>query len=203
MSVLEIKKNGFLIANSINEYHIEPDGTIWERIFHHSNPANNLFTSSDTFTTGVYKNENSWFNFSICNILNTYELMVIQSQTINSSILKYRWIQSKSPLDTDWAAVAKANITINSSSGYTTFNHGGLIRGNSPNNTYLACNNGTSGNYWGAVGCYKVFNSGIPGWGGIIPTTGFMDVYVRVDNIDKITKLYKPGILLSKNFYEF
>ena len=79
MSVLEINKNGFLIANSINEYHIEPDGTIWERIFHHSNPANNLFTSSDTFTTGVYKNENSWFNFSICNILNTYELMVIQN----------------------------------------------------------------------------------------------------------------------------
>ena len=66
MSV-SITKTGQFYNSHINEIHVEPDGSRWEHIFHHNNPAANLFASTDDFANGVYKNENLWFNFQICN----------------------------------------------------------------------------------------------------------------------------------------
>ena len=49
--------------------YFEPDGSAWIRIFHHNNPGNARFASTDTFTTQVYKDEDRWFNVSLCNLL--------------------------------------------------------------------------------------------------------------------------------------
>lgn len=74
----KILKTGQFIDNNINEIHIEPDGSKWVHILHHNNPSKNLFSSDDNFINGVYKNENLWFNFQICNkITSNWEILVM------------------------------------------------------------------------------------------------------------------------------
>ena len=53
---MNITNKGILNTNMFTEYHIEPDGTIWEHIFHHERLDINNFSSSDPFASGqVYK----------------------------------------------------------------------------------------------------------------------------------------------------
>ena len=83
----------------------EPDGSVWLQVFHHNNPANNLFTSTDTFTIGVYKDENKWFNFNLCNICSKWEILVKQKPTSTGTEVKYRWIQTANPMTCAFADV--------------------------------------------------------------------------------------------------
>ena len=208
MSLSITKKGQFYDSNiretQIKKLHIEPDGSNWELVMHHNNPASNLFSSTDPFDKIVNKNENLYFNFTICrNIVASWEILVIQAAESTSTPIKLRWVQNQSPYGTTFANVAANKITKNTSSGYTNFSHGGLVTGNKATNTYMTVNNGTSGNWWGATGCFKAYQGGIPGFNGVIPTTGYIDIYVRVDTLLNKVSFYKNNIQNCNTFYEY
>lgn len=203
---LSINKKGQFYDSNVKEIitnHTESDGSNWELVMHHNNPANNIFASTDDFANGVYKNPNLYFNFTICNELSSWEILVIQATESNSTPIKLRWIQTQNPLATTWANVASNKITKNTSTGYTSFSHGGLVRGNASGNTYMTVNNGTSGNWWGATGAFKAYQGGIPGFNGAIPKSGYIDIYVRVDNLIDKASFYKNNTQICNEFYEY
>ena len=183
--------NGSFISACHNELLIEPDGAIFEHIFHHNNPSKNLFASTDTFTTGVYKNEDTWANFQVFNSLTSWELLAIQTQTTSSAAEKWRWIQTVNPNVAAFGDVDAADIT--KVSGYSTWSssYGGLCTGNSNNAKYTQ-NNSVSGNWFGATGSWTAFQGGIPGYMGKLVTTGCMDLYVKVGNIK--SSLYRNQV---------
>lgn len=164
-----------------NNFYIEPDGSVWVRIVHHNNPASYKFNSTDPFTTKVYIDENRWFKASLCNkISGSWELMCKQKATSDAAETKYRWVQSYNPMTATFDQTTASNVTVNTSTGYTS-GQGGLYYNNGTN-SYLVRNNGTNGNWWGSVGCWTNWNGGIPGFGGATVTTGYVDLYLRVDN---------------------
>lgn len=187
--------------------YIEPDGSAWVRIFHHVNPTSNKFASSDTFTTGVYKDVNRWFNFDLCNYVNSWEFIAAVTRTNTDTLERYRWIQSTNPLTATFDQTKVANVT-RITTGYNTSPLGGLyhVSGSS----WLAANNGTNNNWFGATGCWSAWNGGIPGWkstaAGDAVTTGTIDIYLRIDNITTtmptIAKSTKNNIWLGHNLIE-
>ena len=187
---LSINKNGIINTSLYTEFiantfdpttYVEPDGSVWIKIMHHNNPASIRFDSNDTFTTQVYKDADRWFNVSLCNYLSgTWELMTKQTATAGGAEQKFRWIQSYNPLTATYAQVAAANITKITTSGYTSFSTGGIYPINS--STYLCTNNGSQGNWWGAFGAWNAHQGGIPAWNGVVVTTGYSDLYLRIDN---------------------
>lgn len=204
-------KTGTINTPNINEslYNIydrqvyaEADNSAWIRIFHHNNPAENLFSSTDTFTTSVYKNTNLWFNISLCNLTTVWELMIIQARLSTDTAEKFRWIQNVNPMTATYSEVALANITRVTTSGYTTAsgNYAGIYKRNFT--SFIVCNNGTEGNWFGAIGSWTTWNSGIPGYNGGAITSGYTDLYLRIDNIklDKAS-IYNEAIT-SNNFIE-
>ena len=184
------------------QLYIEPDGSCWIRIFHHANCDTKLFVSSDTFTTSVYKDADRWFNVSLCNKVNKWELMVKSMPTAGGTETKYRWIQTKNPMTAAYADVAAASVTKVTGNGYASYGWGGLYHIGS--STYLSTNNGTNGNWWGAVGAWANHQDGIPGWTTVI-TTGYEDVYLRIDNLDQVNlhaKNIKAGMWTANQFIE-
>jgi len=73
--------NGMSFLKYDSNIYFEPDGSTWVHLFHHNNPASVKFASSDTFTTSVYKDADRWFNFEVCNYVNTWELLSIVKRT--------------------------------------------------------------------------------------------------------------------------
>jgi len=192
-SIISHTRTGISKASNISELpgkydtnlYFEPDGSCWVRIVHHNAPATYLFTGTDPFRTGVYKDTNRFFDGSICDMVDKWEFMVIQQEETTSPIYKARWIQSKNPNVAVFADVTASAITRILTEGYVSHGFGGLYHNNG--NTYWCCNNGTSGNWWGSVGAYVNHQGGIPamkmnGSGGIVKT-GFEDVYIRIDNV--------------------
>ena len=169
----------------------EPDGSRWVRVFHHANPSStNLFDSTDSFSTRVYKDANRWFDVSICNQLSSWELMIKQKPSSTDTLQKYRWKQSVNPMLATESDVSADKVTYNTSTGYTSCAYKGLYKLNKW--TYLSQGN----DWWGAVGSWTVFQSGIPGWNKItISSTGYMDLYVRIDDtFQKETNIYDNKI---------
>ena len=204
-------KTGTISIPNINEslyntydrqVYSESDNSAWIRIFHHNNPAENLFANTDTFTTSVYKNSNLWFNVSLCNLTTVWELMIIQARLSTDTPEKFRWIQLANPMVANYSDVTLANITRVTTSGYTTpdGNYAGIYKKNT--SSYLVCNNGNSGHWFGAIGSWSAWNSGIPGYNGGAITSGYTDLYLRIDNIklDKAS-IYNEAIT-SNNFIE-
>ena len=190
-----------------NNIYIEPDGSCWARVFHHNNPGGGSFSSSNDFAHSVYIDENRWFNVELANYLDKWEIMIKGKFTATSNEWKLRWIQQYNPMTATYANVAVANITKITTSGYSSSpsTWGGLYKKNS--STYLCANNGNSGNWWGAVGSFSVYQNGIPGWGptGTVTTTGFNDVYLRIDNVtfsDPTAKTTKNNIWTGSQFIE-
>lgn len=190
MSEVQITKQGIIQAEQFSEYLISPhdniikiesDGSLWTHIFHHNAPASNLFASTDDFTKALYKNENLWFDFSLCNIIDKWEFLVIQSSTAGAAEKKIRWIQQVNPMVAVFGDVDKADITYIIGSEYNTSNWGGLYKKNS--SAYLVANNGNSGNWWGATGCWTAYQGGLPAFFGEICSTGYYDIYLRIDNL--------------------
>lgn len=211
---LSIKKSGIIetefftefIANAFDKTtYVEPDGSAWIRIVHHNAPKTSRFASSNTFASQVYLDADRWFNASLCNYLSgSWELMVKQMTTSGGTEVKYRWIQTVNPMTTgQFEATKAANVTKITTSGYTNASaYGGCYILN--NNTYLCCNNGTSGNWFGAFGCWNVWNEGLPGYGGSAVTTGYMDLYLRIDNTkaNLNTTSFGNGFIKSKEIIE-
>ena len=188
---LSINKNGIIttdlftefIANTFDtNYYVEPDGSMWIRIFHHNNPANARFAQTDTFTTQVYKDADRWFNVKLCDLLSgPWELMIKQKTTSDATEVKYRWIQSTTPMGGTFDTTKAANVTKITTSGYSNnTNAGGAYVFNS--STYIVINNSTSGNWFGAIGSWGTYQNGIPGYPNSAITTGYMDLYLRIDN---------------------
>lgn len=167
-----------------NRLYIEPDGSCWVRISHHNAPASYLFSSSDTFANGVYKDTNRFFDASICNMVDKWEFMVKQQTSITAAIGKYRWIQTINPNTATYEDVVAANVTkYTNSQGYDNLNssYGGIYKFN--NNTYYIINNGSKGTWFGAFGCWTAWGGGIPGLNQAAVTDGFLDLYIRIDNV--------------------
>ena len=217
---ISIDNNGVVNGSEICEFsildtlkydpntYIEPDGSVWVRVFHHNNPVSKLFNSTDDFVNSVYLDEDRWFNFQVCNYVSSYEFMAKVKRTTEDTLKKYRWIQSEPPLSATFALTKTNAITKVTTNGYSEGLFGGIYHYNS--SSYLRANDGTEAHFFGALGCYEAWGGGMPGWeskskdDSII--TGFVDVYMRIDNITQTdptcTKFKKSGAILSHQFIE-
>ena len=160
----------------------EPDGTKWKRIAHHNNPASTgVFSTSDSFSAGAYRSADVWFDVNtMVNGLTSFEFMVKQKTTSSASEVKYRWIQTKSPVSATYTDVAPSNVTRITTDGYTDGGYGGLYILNS--SSYMVIANSNNGNWYGAFGACKVYSGGIPGYPNTTVTSGYMDLYVKVSD---------------------
>ena len=212
-----IGKNGLTHTSEITELnilsklkydtnvYIEPDGSTWVHIYHHNNPAAGSFASTDAFASSVYKDENRWFNATeICNALNKWEFLIKYAYTNTTGESKQRWVQTVNPELAVFGDVDAADITRITGSGYVTGTWGGLYK--KAASAYWVMNNGNSSNWWGATGSYSIYQGGIPGYGGTVTTTGYNDLYVRIDNVDLSTlskaSIKENGIFLGNEFIE-
>lgn len=213
-----VRKNGITEIQNISEFdalsylkydsnlHIEPDGSVWVHIYHHNHPNLGSFASTDTFATSVKKDENRWFNGTqVCNQLNKWEFLIKYAFTEGGTEYKERWIQTKNPESAVFGDVDAADITRITGEDYKTGTWGGLYKKNS--SAYWVMNNGNSGNWFGATGSFSIYQGGIPGYGGgTVTTTGYNDLYVRIDNVlstvSTNSRITKNGILIGSNFTE-
>ena len=198
-SLSSLKKQGILTNSHFSEngyqeilqydknIYTEPDGSTWIHIFHHNNPANGLFSSSTNWKQGIYLDSNRWYDIEkiIPNLIQ-YEFMVKQKTTSDAAEIKYRWIQNTSPLNAVYADVKPGTCTYNTASGYTNSSLGGLYILNS--NTHFCIANNSNGNWYGAIGCWTVYDGGIPGYPNTTVTSGYIDLYARVYLPAKIIK---------------
>lgn len=210
---MSITKKGQLVQTQLNEYIIEPDGAIFKKIYYHNNPSVYSFSSTDSFTEGIYT-ENTYFDFKICNELSTWELILMQQRMssnevgINNIIRKWRIIQPANPLTATFDQTKLSNCTriTNGYSDSWTGNYAGLYLINS-SNTYLAQNNGSSGNWQGATGCKVKYTSGgitgLPGYNAYMVGDGFQAAYIRVDSIINYANIDKLNIATATELYEY
>lgn len=211
MSV-SITKEGLVKASGFSEkfinpydleYYVEPDNSVWIRIIHHNTPASSRFSSTDTFDSSVYYDTNKWFYASLVNKITngTYEFMIKQKATSDGTEVKYRWIQSKNPFTAAYGDVDAADVTKITTSGYSTSGtFGGIYKKSSLANTYFTANDGaSSSNWWGAFGCWAAYQGGIPGWNQTVITTGYLDLYLRIDNqINNIASIFDNSIMATE-----
>lgn len=188
------------------EIYFEPDGSVWVHIYHHNNPEAAIFASSNTFANSCYLDTNRWFNATeICNQLNKWEFLIKYTHTSSETESKERWIQSKNPENAVYADVDPEDIIRITDNGYAVGTWGGLYKKN--NSAYWVMNSGNSSSWWGATGAFQIYQGGIPGYGGkTVTTTGYNDLYVRIDNIDfdQINKAWitKSNIYLGNSLIE-
>ena len=168
--------------------------TVWRLLVNHNNPASNLFSSSDNFNTCFSRSNLTWELPLISKLLDTrYEFMIYQRQQSGSgSAEKYRWVQYINPYDAVFGDVDAADVSKVTSTGYTVSgsNYGGIYKINN-SNSFMVANNGTNGNWWGAIGAQTAFQGGIPGYDGKVITTGFLNLYIRIDNLRKNFEIFK------------
>lgn len=172
-------------------FYTEPDGTVWTRIFHHNNPGGGVFSSTDSFASGVYKDANRWYDIEgILKFSNSsgfiidhgYEFMIKQKTTSSAQEVKYRWLQYNNPLFADWNDVQPNYITRITTDGYTDGSYGGLYLNTGSQSTRFIIANSNSSNWYGAIGCWTNYQNGIPGYPNTVITTGYMDLYICIDN---------------------
>jgi hypothetical protein len=128
--------------------------------------------------------------------------MIIQARLSTDTAEKFRWIQNVNPMTATYSEVALANITRVTTSGYTTAsgNYAGIYKRNFT--SFIVCNNGTEGNWFGAIGSWTAWNSGIPGYNGGAITSGYTDLYLRIDNIKLVKASIYNEAIISNNFIE-
>lgn len=179
-------------------FYTEPDGTVWIRIFHHNNPGGGVFSSTDSFASGVYKDANRWYDIegilkSICSqrvyngprffMPDGYEFMIKQKTTSSAQEAKYRWVQYDNPLSASWNDVQPNYVTRITTAGYTDGSYGGLYLNTGSQSTRFIIANSNSSNWYGAIGCWTNYQNGIPGYPNTVVTTGYMDLYIRIDSL--------------------
>ena len=158
------------------------------RIFHHNNPTNSRFASSANLSNSVYESADKWACINLINKdLGQWELMLKQKDTSSSSELKYRWIQEYNPFTATWTQIQPGRVT--NVPGYSG-TQGGMWAMNS-SDTYFVIANTSSSNWFGAIGGKTSYNNGIPGYPNTTCTTGYMDLYIRIDTNPNINA---PGL---------
>lgn len=175
-----------------SKIYVEPDGSMWVRAFHHFAPIGNAFSATDPFVTGVYGNDTRWFAMGICDYIDKWEIIYEHQPTVGGAVSRFRWAQGTNPMSSDstFDNTKNANITkYTAADGYSAISssYGGMYRG-SVYNAYLRVNNNSSSNWFGAVGmCNTTWNDGqIPSYNGAGISTGYLDVYIRVDNVNLV-----------------
>lgn len=189
---ISFAKTGVVSCNGISsmpgkydpEVLIEPDGSCWAHIGHHADPATYKFASGDPFSTGVWKDARRFLDPSICNNVDKWEFLIVQKKTSGGSVERYRWSQPVNPNTTNYSGTVASTITrYGTADGYNSSSYGGMYY-NGGSNSYYVCNNGVSGNWFGAIGCWNDFQTGIPAYnGGSIKDGGYTDLYIRIDNV--------------------
>lgn len=193
---VSIKKNGVMKSTQFSELaelkklkydpnvYFEPDGSAWVRISHHNNPTNGVFSKTDDFENSVYLDVDRWFNMEVCNAFTEWEIMVKQKATNDSVENKYRWIQMTNPMIATYSDVDYSNITKINTDGYVNLpsTYGGIYKKSSSSESYLFVNNNSPSNTWGRVGVLMLYQNGIAGWNKVVVTTGYLDVYLRIDS---------------------
>lgn len=198
ITISQLTKEGTQNNNTISEYKILDDGSIWMQILYHNNlDAKNLFNSSDNFENQfVFHNQNCWSNFPILKRYglynNNYEFLVIQQHS-DGSWKDYRWKQTANPLTATYADVDKAKVTWIKNQ---PSNYGGIYKGS---NAFLQFNNNYEGNWWGSLGCWSPYEPGIPGIG---QHTFIQSMYVRIGQENMKVREYKGGITYTSNLVE-
>ena len=189
-SGISFAKTGVVSCNGISslpgkydpEVLIESDGSCWAHIGHHADPTTYKFASSDPFATGVWKDDRRFLDPSFCDNVDKWEFMVMQKADSSAAVKKYRWVQPVNPNTAVYEDVPSSAVTKNTGTGYTTFSTGGIYKFNS--SAYYVTNNGSKGNWWGAIGAWDAHQGGIPGWAGtVVKDGGFLDLYIRIDNV--------------------
>ena len=188
---ISFAKTGVVSCNGISslpgkydpEVLIEPDGSCWAHIGHHADPTTYKFSSGDPFTTGVWKDDRRFLDASYCDLVDKWEFIVEQKQLADSAVQRFRWVQPVNPNTGTFENTVAANITrYGSDYGYNDSGYGGMYKINSV--TYYCCNDGTKGNWWGAIGAWNTIQGGIPGWARtIVKDGGYLDLYIRIDNV--------------------
>ena len=200
---ISFTKTGVVSCNGISslpgkydpEVLIEPDGSCWAHIGHHADPTTYKFASGDPFATGVWKDDRRFLDASYCDLVDKWEFIVEQKQLADSAVQRFRWAQQVNPNTGTFENTVASSITrYGSDYGYNNSSYGGMYKLNS--STYYCCNNGTKGNWMGAIGCWTAHNGGIPGYGGTIKDGGYTDLYIRIDNVTFSTG--RPGCSLDK-----
>ena len=224
LSGINIKKNGVVSCNKFCEIpvyfdsntYIEPDGSKWIRIFHHNNPASYKFASTNPWTTPFYIDEHRWWN--VCLLSNSslsfpnYELMVKQKPATGSAETIFRWAQPTNPMAGDYNSTVYTNINTNFDTSRYKKPKGGIYTFNS--NTRIVMNNGNSGNWFGAIGAWSGWETGIPGFyeygtsSGVPVSTGYIDLFIRVESVNATndvcskTEIHKSGNINSRKIIE-
>ena len=199
----EFNKNGVAKGKLLLEYLQEPDGSIWEPILYHKNPAGQLFSSSDDFEHGVVKDSTMFFNFNVCKELTSWEFLFIQRIEAESEYKKYRWRQSKSPFTASYSDVSPSAVTRVTTTGYTDGGFGGFYNLGSYSKFIVA--NNSNGNSYGRAGAWTAYQGGIPGYPNTVVTSGDIAAFVRIDgtNLSLKTKIYpNTGIIVTRNFIQ-
>lgn len=179
----------------------------WVKVFHHNNPASNgVFTAnaSSDWRNGIYESEHKWFDLGIVNTLPKYEFMVKQKLESSSSETKYRWIQNINPFFATYDDVVAANVTKITTSGYSTLAAaGGIYEKNGSAKMCIA--NANSGNWFGAIGSWTVYQTGFPGYPNTTIKSGYLDLYVRVyiNENKQQAQLLKNLATNATTFYEY
>ena len=208
---MAISKQGIVSTSTASEFlvnkfdtntYVESDGSVWIRISHHNNPqTNGRFASTNDFTKPLYLDANRWFNCQLLSFLSgQWELMVKQKATSSSTETKYRWIQTKNPYSAVYADVTAANVTKVSVPSDAVAAIGGMYKINS--STYFCITNGSNGNWFGAVGAWGVYGNGIPGYPNTAVTTGYLDLYMRIDNVIRDKLMLDGKHIRSHEFIE-
>ncbi len=172
-----------------NTIYTEPDGSQWYHISHDNNPASySLSLSNWNDVSSQYISSDKWLSTKYDRYLDRHEYLIKQAETSGGTESKWRWSQPKSLCRSAYAHAAVAEITKNTDSGYASWeaNHGGLYA--SGHNCVYQQNNGTFGNTWGRICAYKRYNNGNAGFNGVTVTTGYTDLYVRIDNAGFLLK---------------
>ena len=148
-------------------------GCTWVKVLHHNNPSANLFT------TGNCKNNTSSNLFSRLYLFDDtdrfkmtdgrYEFMVREKINSNSTENIGMWVQTSSPTA---GTVAGYKQLYKSTAVSRDF---GLVH----QTTRTHFDNKAS--WWCACGSYTAYEGGTPGFWGTVKT-GYIDLYIRVDN---------------------
>ena len=163
----------------------EPDGTRWYRLYHLNSPSTNgIFSPSDTFETGVYKDENRWFQLNLAKEWDSKEYLIKQKNESDSEEVKGRFTQSVNCMDATYDDVRpNGTVVWNTTSGYVTPSSnytGGLWP--LKVGTYICKANNNSYEWWGGIGVSELLNGAVPGcqFDNSSPAvkTGYIDVYV-------------------------
>ena len=211
----QVLSNGVQKTPYISEIIELDDGSKWIQIMHHDNKnATNLFSSSDeVLNKSVFKNSDCWCDFPLINEIglydSKYEFFLVQEK-YNGKFTRYRWSQTVNPI------TATFDNTKYNSSGITQIEnmpstYGGMYK-SATGKTFFNMNNNTSGNWYGAIGCYTAWSqtisgtsyAGIPGFADSDSAiaVGVVDLWMRIDPANARYRELRGGVILTNKIYE-